>query len=235
MKLTKKRGFSLVELMVVVAIMGTLAAIAIPAYNEYRKSAKKTAYRSDLLGLHKGWLAFGVELDSFCERETSPTEANISNVGMASLLSSKLYGQNRTSAACTTTNLGAGCTGCTLNSGQTDCTGTTSGCTAPANDGQTCAGSSAYVPTRQGPGKNNFIGFGAITCGTITTPVVNTHFMQDTSTDSNCDLTVATYDMGVFGHLAGTEFASFEVDNNGVVDEQTGLTSALATGGACAS
>ena len=50
MKLTKKRGFSLVELMVVVAIMGTLAAIAIPAYNEYRKSAKKTAYRTDLLG-----------------------------------------------------------------------------------------------------------------------------------------------------------------------------------------
>jgi len=35
---------------------------AISAYNEYRKSAKKTAYRTDLLAVHKGWLAFGVEL-----------------------------------------------------------------------------------------------------------------------------------------------------------------------------
>ena len=69
--LKTKRGFSLVELMVVVAIMGTLAAIAIPAYNEYRKTAKKGAYKADLTSLHKGWLAFGVELDNFCQRETA--------------------------------------------------------------------------------------------------------------------------------------------------------------------
>ena len=90
--LKNKRGFSLVELMVVVAIMGTLAAIAIPAYNEYRKSAKKSAYKADLTSLHKGWLAFGVELDSFCERRTNPKDASIKNVGMESLFSSKLYG-----------------------------------------------------------------------------------------------------------------------------------------------
>ena len=90
--LKNKKGFSLVELMVVVAIMGTLAAIAIPAYNEYRKSAKKSAYKADLTSLHKGWLAFGVELDSFCERRTQPDDASIKNVGMESLFSSKLYG-----------------------------------------------------------------------------------------------------------------------------------------------
>ncbi len=100
-----KRGFSLIELMVVVAIMGTLAAIAIPAYNEYRKSAKKTAYKSDLLSLHRGWLAFGVELDSYCARETKPREATLSNVGMVSLFSSKLYG-NQGSAADANCNVG---------------------------------------------------------------------------------------------------------------------------------
>ena len=97
-KLKNKRGFSLVELMVVVAIMGTLASIAIPAFNEYRKTAKRASYRADLTSLHKSWLAFGVELDSFCERESgsSPTErvASIVNVGMASLSGSKYYGPN---------------------------------------------------------------------------------------------------------------------------------------------
>ena len=94
-KLKNKRGFSLVELMVVVAIMGTLASIAIPAFSEYRKSAKRAAYRTDLTSLHKSWLAFGVELDSFCERDTDPEEASIANVGMASLFSgSRYYGDN---------------------------------------------------------------------------------------------------------------------------------------------
>ena len=224
-KLKNKRGFSLVELMVVVAIMGTLASIAIPAFNSYRKSAKKTAYKSDLTALHKGWQAFGVELDSYCERETSPDDASITNVGMESLLTSKLYGVNGNNLV--------------------KCTGTCTAGTPPNSvgpgvhpTGSACAtGCTQSAVSGNGPGKHNFIGFGATSCTNLTltsdAQILGVESTTPTTHDTDCDLDVSTYEMGVYGHISGSDYFGISIDENGVTSSEYEGTAGAASEANC--
>ena len=67
-----RRGFSLIELLITVAIIGSLAAIALPSYATMQLRAKRAEAGSVLEGVAQAEIAYHAVADAWQEAESNP-------------------------------------------------------------------------------------------------------------------------------------------------------------------
>ena len=66
-----QKGFTLIELMIVIAIIGILAAIAIPQFTAYRKRSYNSAAQSDLRNAATAQEAYYVDEETYTSTITN--------------------------------------------------------------------------------------------------------------------------------------------------------------------
>lgn len=82
-KLMKSKGFTLIELMIVVAIIGILAAIAIPNFVRYQLRSKTSEAKTNLGGIKTSEEAFRADMDGYGACAATPAVANVGQSKLA--------------------------------------------------------------------------------------------------------------------------------------------------------
>ena len=73
--LRKQEGFTLIELMIVVAIIGILAAIAIPNFLQYQMKSRQSEAKTNMGAIRTSELSFGAERGCFIGAPAWPSAA----------------------------------------------------------------------------------------------------------------------------------------------------------------
>ena len=84
--LQNRKGFTLIELMIVVAIIGILAAVAIPGFMTYIKNSKTSEAKTNLDAIKKGAVSY-FEVEHYAEdgmsafTKTYPVPTTVEKIG----------------------------------------------------------------------------------------------------------------------------------------------------------
>lgn len=93
------KGFSLIELMIVVAIIGLLAAIGIPQYAKFQAKARTSEAKAHLSSIFNGEVSFKAEWNTYT--------TDLSDIGVGAVGSNLRYTAGFTAAACANYAAGA--------------------------------------------------------------------------------------------------------------------------------